>query len=131
MEYIQRLIFHKRSWDDGEDYQSMLEGRQAAAADENPQPLHGFEGQAAACIHRDSRERFKTILAPTLVIWDEDDIFTPRWIADEMADVIPNNTLHLDPRSGHAFHWENIDDFNPRVRDSLRRIVRRFSKLTI
>lgn len=117
MEYIQLLIFHKRSWDHGEVYQTMLEGRRAAAVDENPQPLHGFEGQAAACIHHDSLERLKTITAPTLVIGGEDDIFTPRWMADEIAAEIPHNTLHLYPQSGHAFHWENIADFNPRVRD--------------
>lgn len=60
MEYIQLLIFHKRSWDDAEVHQSLLEGRQAAAADESPQPLHGLEGQAAACIHHNTLDLLKT-----------------------------------------------------------------------
>lgn len=54
---------------------------------------------------------------PTLIIGGEDDIFTPRWMADEIAKEIPGSQLHLYPQSGHAFHWENIDDFNPRVRN--------------
>lgn len=61
------------------------------------------------------------ITHPCLVIGGEEDIFTPTWMAREVAGALPNSTLHLYPNSGHAFHWENIEDFNPRVRDWLKK----------
>jgi pimeloyl-ACP methyl ester carboxylesterase len=117
MEWIQLLIFHKRSWDDAEVYASMLEGRQGASEDPNPQPLHGVHGQAAACINHNTLDQLKNITAPTLVIGGEGDVFTPRWMAEEIHATLTNSTLHLYPDSGHAFHWENLDDFNQRVID--------------
>ncbi|MBK1834593.1 alpha/beta fold hydrolase [Roseibacillus ishigakijimensis] len=115
MEYIQLLIFAKKSWDDEETYQSLLEGRQAAMENENPQPLHGLEGQAAACITHDVYDQLGKIKQPCLVIGGEDDQFTPRWMAEEIHAALPESTLHLYPQSGHAFHWENLADFNQRV----------------
>lgn len=115
MEWIQLLIFHKRSWDDAEVYQSMLQGRRDAEENPNPQPLHGLAGQAAACTGHDVHADLGKITAPALVIGGEDDIFTPRWMAEEIHAALPQSTLHLYPQSGHAFHWENIADFNPRV----------------
>jgi pimeloyl-ACP methyl ester carboxylesterase len=40
-------------------------------------------------------------------------------MAEEVASAISGAELHLYPGAGHAFHWERIDDFNPRVRDWL------------
>ena len=117
MEGIQLLIFHKRSWDDAEVYASMLEGRQGASEDPNPQPLHGVHGQAAACINHNTLDQLKNITAPTLVIGGEGDVFTPRWMAEEIHATLTNSKLHLYPDSGHAFHWENLEDFNQRVID--------------
>lgn len=115
MEWIQMLIFNKRSWDDAEVYQSMLDARKEAEEAENPQPLHGLEGQAAACINHNTLDQLKNITALALVIGGEDDIFTPRWMAEEIHAELPNSKLHLYPQSGHAFHWENLEDFNQRV----------------
>ena len=115
MEWIQLLIFHKRSWDDPEVYASMLEGRQGASEDPNPQPLHGVHGQAAACINRSTLDQLKDISMPALVIGGEADVFTPSWMAEEINAELPNSSMHLYPESGHAFHWENLEDFNQRV----------------
>ena len=117
MEYIQLLIFHKRSWDDDETLQSLVKGRQEALEDENPQPLHGLRGQAAACVNHNTIEQLVDIKAACLVIGGEADCFTPRWMADEIHAALPNSNLHLYPESGHAFHWENLTDFNQRVLD--------------
>lgn len=43
------------------------------------------------------------------------DVFTPRWMAEEIAERVPACDIHLDEGAGHAFHWERIDDFNSRV----------------
>lgn len=112
MEWIQLLIFHQRSWDNPEMLESMIEARQDAANDPNPQPLHGLQGQAAACVNHHTLKLLEKITASTLVIGGEDDIFTPVWMAREIDARLPNNTLHLYPKSGHAFHWENLEDFN-------------------
>jgi pimeloyl-ACP methyl ester carboxylesterase len=37
----------------------------------------------------------------------------------EVAQALPNSDLHIYPESGHAFHWENLEDFNPRVKQWL------------
>jgi len=56
LEYLQLLIFDKRSWDDPEFYQSMLEAREDAKYSQYPQPLHGLSGQCAACVNHDTLE---------------------------------------------------------------------------
>lgn len=118
--FIQLLIFDKSSWDDEQAYQDMLAGQQEAAADPRPQPLHGLEGQAEACINHNVLEDLPKITQPCLVIGGEEDIFTPIWMAREVAGALPNSQLHLYKNSGHAFHWENIEDFNPRISNWLK-----------
>ena len=117
--FIQLLIYSKASWDNEEMLAELEEGRRQAALDPQPQPLHGLEGQAAACITHDVLQELPNIQQPALVIGGEADIFTPAWMAREVAGGIPNAALHLYENSGHAFHWENIADFNPRVRNWL------------
>jgi len=117
--YIQLLIYSKRSWDDPEMLAVLEEDRKNAALDPNPQPLLGLEGQAAACISHDTLDQLGQISVPTLVIDGEKDAFTPLWMTNEVARAIPKAELHLYKNSGHAFHWENLEDFNPRVRDWL------------
>ncbi|MEZ0486937.1 alpha/beta fold hydrolase [Fibrella aquatica] len=118
--YIQLLIYSKKSWDDDTIFADLQAGRLAAASDANPQPLHGLEGQAEACIAHDTLADLPQIAQPTLVIGGRNDQFTPVWMSEEVAAAIPHSELHLYDEAGHAFHWECIDDFNPRVRDWLR-----------
>lgn len=117
--YIQLLIYSKKSWDDGQMHASLLQDRQNAALDANPQPLLGLEGQAAACTVHDVLSELGQIKIPALVIDGEEDVFTPSWMALEVAQAIPRAELYLYKNSGHAFHWENLEDFNPRVRNWL------------
>jgi pimeloyl-ACP methyl ester carboxylesterase len=118
--YIQLLIFAKPHWDKDSAFAELQEGRSGAAADPMPQPVHGFEGQAAACVAHNTLEQLQDITCPCLVIGGRSDIFTPVWMAEEVASRIPHSDLHLYEGAGHAFHWERIDDFNPRVLDWLR-----------
>lgn len=113
--YIQLLIFAKQSWDNDEFHQGMLDARQQAAVDPMPQPLHALEAQAAACADHNVLEELSRIQCPCLVIDGRDDAFTPSWMSEEIAQRIPQCQLHLYDDAGHAFHWERIDDFNPRV----------------
>jgi pimeloyl-ACP methyl ester carboxylesterase len=118
--FIQLLIYSKKSWDDEKISAGLLEDRKNAALDSNPQPLLGLEGQAAACISHSVLGELGQINIPTLVIDGEEDAFTPQWMTREVAEAIPNAELHLYKESGHAFHWENLEDFNPRIRDWLK-----------
>lgn len=113
--FIQWLIFDKTSWDDNEAYQDLVDGQNDAASNPIQQPLHGLEGQAEACISHDVLEDLSKIEAPCLVTGGENDRFVPSWMVREVANAIPECELHMYENSGHAFHWENIDDFNPRV----------------
>jgi pimeloyl-ACP methyl ester carboxylesterase len=118
--YIQLLIFAKPYWDRDDSFAELLEGRAGAASDGLPQPVQGFEGQAAACVTHDTLDRLHKVLCPALVIGGRNDIFTPVWMAEEVASRIPGCERHVYDGAGHAFHWECIEDFNPRVRDWLR-----------
>lgn len=118
--FVQLLIFHKSSWDNDEVYAGLMDGRKAAAIDPYPQPLHGLEGQAFACINHHVLEELPNIKQPCLVIGGNEDIFVPAWMVREVAEAIPNSELHLYEGAGHAFHWEKIEDFNPRVLEWLR-----------
>jgi pimeloyl-ACP methyl ester carboxylesterase len=113
--YIQLLIYSKPSWDKDMMFAELEEGRKQAAMEQQPQPLHGLEGQAAACMTHDVLGRLGGVQQPALVIGGKDDVFTPVWMAEEVAGAMPNAELHLYDKSGHAFHWENLEDFNPRV----------------
>ena len=120
MEWVQLLIFTKPFWDNDEAHEGLLDGLKAAANDPDPQPLHGLEGQKAACVNHDVADRLGEIQAPCLVIGGKDDIFTPQWMADEVAAGVPNCDQHMYDDAGHAFHWECMDDFNPRVLEWLK-----------
>lgn len=111
-QYVQLLIFTKPFWDNKNTCQSLTEGRAAAALDPAPQPLHGLEAQAWACINHNVLEDLPTISVPCLVIGGEDDIFTPKWMGEEVASAIPNSEFYLYKNAGHAFHFEHMDDFN-------------------
>jgi pimeloyl-ACP methyl ester carboxylesterase len=117
--YIQQLIYSKASWDNEQVALDLEEGRKSAAIDPFPQPLHGLEGQAAACINHNALPDLPSVQQPTLVIGGKEDIFTPVWMAEEVTGAIPNAELYLYEKSGHIFHFEQLDDFNPRVKNWL------------
>ncbi len=117
--YIQLLIFSKGSWDNEEFYSVLTEDRNKAALDPNPQPLIGLEGQVAACINHSVLDDLKNISCPAFVLGGQEDIYTPVWMTREVAAAIQDSLLHIYEKGGHAFHWENLEDFNVRVGDWL------------
>jgi pimeloyl-ACP methyl ester carboxylesterase len=119
LEWIQLLIFTKPFWDNDECFDSMVKGRADFYLNPTPQPLHGLEAQAAACIGHNTLSRLGEIKCPTLVIGGKNDIFTPLWMGEEVANAIPGSERHFYDNAGHAFHWEAMGDFNPRVRQWL------------
>ena len=119
MEWVQTLIFTKPFWDNDDAFQGMKDGLNDAATGSSPQPVHGLEGQVAACINHDTSDRLSGINCPSLVIGGLNDMFTPKWMSEEVAAAIPGCEHHMYENAGHAFHWECLEDFNPRVREWL------------
>lgn len=115
MQYVQMLIFTKPYFDKEENWKALLEGQAAAADDPSPQPVHAMHAQSAAALAHNTLDRLGEIRCPVLVIGGKNDIFTPRWMSEEVARGIPGADLHLYDDAGHAFHWECIEDFNPRT----------------
>ena len=115
--FVQLLIYSKFSWDEDAMFSEMGKIRKQSALEAQPQPLHGLEGQAAACISHDVLDKLHQIQQPVLVIGGKEDVFIPQWMVEEVAVAIPNAELHVYEGCGHAFHWEKIEDFNLRVRN--------------
>lgn len=115
MDLIQLWIFAAPHYDKhGAD---LAQGRRDAGANPQPQPQHGFEAQADACVAHDCADRLGQITAPTLVVAGERDIFTPLAFSKEIAAGIPQAELVTWPDAGHAVHWEVLAEFNARSRD--------------
>jgi pimeloyl-ACP methyl ester carboxylesterase len=50
----------------------------------------------------DVRLHLEAIHVPTLVVWGEDDVLTPRRLAEEWRDAIPGARLAVLPGAGHV-----------------------------
>lgn len=72
-----------------------------------------FIRQQKAILSRpDSRPFLPAIRTPTMIICGEDDTLTPPSYAAEMADAIPNASLHLLPQCGHLATLEQPEAVN-------------------
>jgi pimeloyl-ACP methyl ester carboxylesterase len=114
LHYVQMLIFTKPWFDNKECFDGMQQGLAEMAVNPAPQPVHATEAQAAAATSHNTLAQLKDIKCPVLVIGGKNDVFTPRWMGEEVAAGIPGADLHLYDDAGHAFHWECLADFNPR-----------------
>jgi pimeloyl-ACP methyl ester carboxylesterase len=119
MQWIQMLIFTKPWFDNDDCWNNMQQGLKDAALNPAPQPLHATEAQSDAAITHNTLNDLKNIKCPVLVIGGKNDTFTPAWMSEEVAAGIPGSDLHLYDNAGHAFHWEQLADFNPRTTEWL------------
>jgi pimeloyl-ACP methyl ester carboxylesterase len=117
--YVQMLIFTKPWFDKDGCWKDILDTRAAVAINPAPQPVHAMEAQAAAAMSHNTLAELPKVTAPALVIGGKDDAFTPRWMSEEVASLLPHADLHLYDNAGHAFHWECLEDFNPRTTEWL------------
>lgn len=62
----------------------------------------------------DFRPELGKILAPTLILWGNRDLFCPWNDQGNLSSDISNATVKVYKDIGHAIHWENADQF---VRD--------------
>jgi 3-oxoadipate enol-lactonase len=101
--------------------QAVQETIAVLASNPNPVDVEGYDRQARAYLEFDALDRLTGVRAPTLVIVGEQDLLTPPWVAQEVADGIPGARLELVTGDGssHVMPLERPDDFNHLVRNFL------------
>jgi pimeloyl-ACP methyl ester carboxylesterase len=67
---------------------------------------------AKSAIRNNLGEELNQIKVPTLLIWGNNDIITPPFVAREFNKLIPNSELHFIDQCGHAPMMEVPDAFN-------------------
>lgn len=75
--FVQLLIYHKSSWDNDEVYKELMQAQKETAINPFPQPLHGLEEQAHACITHNVLADLPKIKQPCLVMGGREDMFVP------------------------------------------------------
>tara|TARA_B100000686_G_C16788954_1_gene977277 strand:+ start:1298 stop:2098 length:801 start_codon:yes stop_codon:yes gene_type:complete len=90
------------------DKVSVLEGYLAGAE----QPKKIMESRIDAICDFDRRNRMIDINAPTLVIVAEDDMVTPRYLSDELANGINNAEKIILSTGGHFMNHILIEEYN-------------------
>ena len=72
------------------------------AADPRPQSQDAYERQALATVRFHSRSRLGGIACPSLLIFGDDDLFTPLRFARSLRDGIPRARLKVLRGTGHG-----------------------------
>jgi 2-hydroxy-6-oxonona-2,4-dienedioate hydrolase len=67
---------------------------------------------AKSAIRNNLGEELKDIKQPTLLVWGNNDIITPPFVAREFQKLIPNSELHFIDNCGHAPMMEQPEEFN-------------------
>ena len=85
------------------------------------QPMEIMRSRIDAICAFDRRDRLGDIRAPTLVIVAEDDMVTPRYLSDEIAEAVTGAEKVVLPTGGHFVIHILVDAYNEAVGDFLRR----------
>jgi 3-oxoadipate enol-lactonase len=85
-----------------------------------PQPLDGWQAQAAAGTTYDGADRIGSIAAPTLVLHGEEDAVVDPRNAELLASLIPHASVERFSGAGHLFFWEQPERFAEVVTGFLR-----------
>ncbi len=67
---------------------------------------------AKSAIRNNLGEELNQIKQPTLLVWGQNDIITPPFVAEEFHKLIPNSDLHFIDKCGHAPMMEVPQAFN-------------------
>jgi 3-oxoadipate enol-lactonase len=96
------------------------------ASNPNPVTPDAYARQAAAYLGHDVIDRLSSIRAPTLVVGGEQDLLTPPWILQEVANAIPGADLWVFRGDGasHLVPLERSAEFNQVVANFLSEPVR-------
>ena len=73
----------------------------------------------AGFAEHDVRDVLPRITVPTLLLYGDQDVRSPRTVADDMHARIPGSRLEFMPGVGHAADLEGPEIFNAKVRNFL------------
>jgi pimeloyl-ACP methyl ester carboxylesterase len=82
----------------------------------------GVRPMLLAMAEADLRPMLPTIRVPTLLLYGEEDVRSPRVVAEEMHRAIPGSELVFLPGVGHMTNVEAADRVNDEVRRFLRSV---------
>ena len=77
---------------------------------------------AKSAIRNNLGEELNAIQQPTLLLWGNNDIITPPFVAREFQKLIPNSELHFIDKCGHAPMMEQPAEFNALLHKFLKKI---------
>lgn len=86
----------------------------------NPQPLHAFLRQFAACNAFDNNHRVQNISQPTMIILGKDDSIFPIPLVDDFRQKLPKAKMIIYENCGHAIHLEKADQLSNDIREFLK-----------
>ena len=111
MKLLQLWIFAAPFFKNPDNREALLEG--CETAHENHMDLHAFLAQANACMNHDTLSRVSELSQfPTLITVGDQDIFTPVNFSVQLHQLIKGSELKIYSGTGHAHHWEVLEDFN-------------------
>lgn len=77
---------------------------------------------AKSAIRNNLGNELKNIKLPTCLIWGNNDIVTPPFVAEEFKKLIPNSELHFIDKCGHAPMMEVPEQFNIILQEFLTKL---------
>jgi pimeloyl-ACP methyl ester carboxylesterase len=80
----------------------------------------GLRAMIRSIAEADLRDVLPAIDVPTLLIYGDNDVRAPRYVADDLHAAIPASRLVVLPGAGHLINIEAGDRFNAEVRAFLR-----------
>jgi pimeloyl-ACP methyl ester carboxylesterase len=78
---------------------------------------------AKSAIRNNLGEELNAIVQPTLLIWGNNDIITPPFVAREFQKLIPNSELYFIDKCGHAPMMEQPGEFNAILHKFLKKMA--------
>jgi pimeloyl-ACP methyl ester carboxylesterase len=67
---------------------------------------------AKSAIRHNLEDKLEDIVAPTLLIWGQQDTITPHYVGEKFNELIPNSELVFIDECGHAPMMEHPEQFN-------------------
>jgi 2-hydroxy-6-oxonona-2,4-dienedioate hydrolase len=77
---------------------------------------------AKSAIRNNLGEELSQIKLPTLLVWGNNDIITPPFVAQEFHKLIPNSELYFVDKCGHAPMMEVPEEFNAILHKFLKKL---------
>lgn len=110
-DYLRSILFAAKPPAWYRDHPEELAHLPLEFVDERVPDVHCAASRLDAIMEFDRRDELSQITAPCLVICTKDDIVTPPYLSEELAELIPGAELKLLPDGGHFYPQTRPDDF--------------------